>query len=135
MPLTETPDGVISTVRAVPRAGRDPIDGVLNGAMRVRLAAPPVEGAGNQALVALLAAALGAPPRDVSIVHGTRGRLKLVWARGLTAGDAHRRLAPLLGYRRGAAAPGGNTGPDVDHDLRAIRLVSSLPVRQGSRVG
>lgn len=95
--FTQTGDGVTFAVRVVPRAGRDLIDGVLNGALRVRLAAPPVEGAANKALVALLASALNVPPRAVSIVRGTRGRLKLVSVHGLAAAEVRRRLAPLPG--------------------------------------
>jgi uncharacterized protein len=91
--LTESPDGVTIPVRAVPRAGRDAIDGVAEGALRVRLAAPPVEGAANRALVATLAGALGVPKRDVAIVAGAGGRQKRVRVRGLTASEVRRRLA------------------------------------------
>jgi uncharacterized protein (TIGR00251 family) len=80
-------------VRAVPRASRDALDGVVEGALRVRLAAPPVEGAANKALVAFLAGVLGAPKRDVEIATGKHGRRKLVRVRGLTADEVRRRLA------------------------------------------
>lgn len=93
--LTQTSDGVTFAVRAVPRAGRDLVDGVVNGALRVRLAAPPVEGAANQSLVALLAAVLSVPRSDVSIVRGTRGRAKQLLARGLTVDDVRQRLAAI----------------------------------------
>lgn len=67
------------TVRVVPRAGRTGIEGVAeDGVLRVRLAAPPVEGAANGALVALLADVLGVPKRGVVIVRGSRSRAKVV---------------------------------------------------------
>ena len=94
--LTQTGDGVILPVRVGPRAARNAIDGVADGALRVRLAAPPVEGAANRALLAFLADALGVPKGSLVIACGERGRQKLVRVRGLTAEDVHQRLAPAL---------------------------------------
>ena len=93
LPLTPTSEGVALPVRVVPRAGRDALDGVVEGALRVRLAAPPVEGAANRALLAFLADALGVPRRDLALLRGERGRHKLVLVRGLTADEVRRRLA------------------------------------------
>lgn len=100
--LTGQAGGVILPVRAVPRASRDALDGVVEGALRVRLAAPPVEGAANKALIAFLAGALGVPKRDISIATGEQGRRKLVRVAGLDADEARRRLALALapGSRR-----------------------------------
>jgi len=73
-------------VRLTPRGGRDRVDGVVDGVLRVRVAAPPVEGAANEALLRLLAAELGVPRRAVSIVGGTTGRDKVVSVDGPVAG-------------------------------------------------
>jgi uncharacterized protein YggU (UPF0235/DUF167 family) len=68
-------------VRLTPRGGRDAIDGVGDdGVLRVRVAAPPVEGAANEALCRLLARALDMAPGDVRIVGGASGRRKIVQA-------------------------------------------------------
>jgi uncharacterized protein len=91
--LAASPDGVTIPVRVAPRAGRTALDGVVEGALRVRLAAPPVEGAANRALVEFLANLLGVPKRDVAIVRGERGRQKLVQVRGLDADQVRQRLA------------------------------------------
>jgi uncharacterized protein (TIGR00251 family) len=65
-------------VAVVPNAKRTEADGLHDGALRVRLAALPIEGRANDALVAWLAKALGVPRRDVQIAQGATGRRKLV---------------------------------------------------------
>lgn len=90
--LTEHADKVIIPVRAMPRAGRNALDGLTEGALRVRLVAPPVEGAANKALIAFLAEVLGVPKRDLAITTGEHGRRKLVRVRGLTGTAVRERL-------------------------------------------
>jgi uncharacterized protein (TIGR00251 family) len=71
-------------VRVSPRARRDAIEGVAEGALRVRLTAPPVEGKANDALCRFLAERLDIPRSAVRIVSGERSRLKRVEACGVT---------------------------------------------------
>ncbi len=71
------------TVRVVPRAGRDVIDGAADGRLRVRVAAPPADGAANAALVRLVAEALGVPPTTVRITRGSTARDKVLEIDGL----------------------------------------------------
>lgn len=76
-----------------PRAARSEVVGWRpDGALGVRVAAPPVKGAANAALAELLADALGVPRSAVVIEHGARGRDKLVRVSGLTLADVQRRL-------------------------------------------
>ena len=70
-------------MRLTPRGGADRVDGVLDGVLRARVAAPPVEGAANEALLRLIAEELDVPRRDVRLVAGAGGRTKVVVVAGL----------------------------------------------------
>jgi uncharacterized protein len=65
-------------VRVQPRASRNEFAGLQNGALRIRLTAPPVDGAANEALIRFIAAELGLPQRAVRIVSGFGSRNKVV---------------------------------------------------------
>jgi uncharacterized protein len=65
-------------VRLTPRAGRDAVDGVVDGTLRVRVSAPPVDGAANAALIRLIATVLDVPKRSVRLVSGESSRMKVV---------------------------------------------------------
>ncbi|MCX5760538.1 MAG: DUF167 domain-containing protein [Gemmatimonadetes bacterium] len=95
MAFTVTPRGagVRFAIHVQPRSKKPGIDGTHGDALRVRVHAPPVEGAANDAVVALLADALGVPSRAVHIAAGQSGRQKLVDVDGV---DAARALSRLL---------------------------------------
>jgi uncharacterized protein (TIGR00251 family) len=79
-------DGAVSfAVRVVVRASRDAIEGEWQGALKVRLAAPPVDNRANEALCRLLAQRLKIPVSAVRIVSGERSRTKRVEVRGASA--------------------------------------------------
>lgn len=65
-------------VRVQPRASRDRVVGCHGSALKVQVAAPPVEGAANRAVVELLAQWLGVPRRALRVVRGESGREKVV---------------------------------------------------------
>ncbi len=71
-------------VRVIPRSGKNLIEWE-EGGLKVRLTAPPIDGAANDALIALLAQCLGLYKRDIQIVHGTTGRHKIVEITGMPA--------------------------------------------------
>lgn len=81
---TAVPGGVILSVRVIPRAARSGPAGVRDGALLVRLTAPPVEGAANAELVEVMAKTLRVAKRCVTIVAGDRSRLKRVRIEGVT---------------------------------------------------
>jgi uncharacterized protein (TIGR00251 family) len=85
--------GSVISVRVIPRSTSSKVDGTRGEAWLVRLRTPPVDGAANAELIGVLAAALGVPKRDVSIVSGDRARLKRVHVAGLDAATVAARLA------------------------------------------
>lgn len=74
---------VVFAVRVVPRSRRSSIVGAHDGALRVRVAAPPVDGAANEELALTLARALGVPRRAVEITGGHASKLKQVRVSGI----------------------------------------------------
>lgn len=74
-------------IRVLPRSGRDEVGGMRDGALLVRVAAPAVDGAANEAATRLLAKALDVPARALRIEQGVRSRSKLV---SMPAGAAAR---------------------------------------------
>jgi len=75
---------IVFAVRVAPRASRDAIEGEYNGALKVRLTAPPVEDRANDALQRLLAKRLNVPVSAVRIVSGEKSRTKRVEIAGVT---------------------------------------------------
>ena len=86
--------GVRFAVRVQPRASRSELVGVHGDAMKVRLSAPPVDGAANEALVELIAELLGVGRRAVRIVSGESSRSKVVEVEGVTAAAVLRLAGP-----------------------------------------
>jgi hypothetical protein len=79
-------------IRVIPRAPRSRVDGTRGDALLIRLAAPPVDGAANAALIAFLAEALDLPRRDITLVSGERSRDKRVRIIGLDSITTRTRL-------------------------------------------
>ena len=90
IPVREHAGGVRFAVRVQPRASRTAVDGAHGDALKVRLSAPPVDGAANEALVRFLAEQLGVRPRAVRVVAGATARLKTVEVDGVAAAAVQR---------------------------------------------
>lgn len=82
--VQRTATGVRLSVRVQPRASANEIVGLHGDALKVRLTAPPVDGAANRALMELLAGTFGIPVRAVTIVAGASSRTKVVELEGVT---------------------------------------------------
>ena len=80
----ENSDSITFTVRVVPRASKSEIVGEIGGSLKVRIAAPPVDGAANDQVVRLLAKAFGVARSRVSIVSGETSRIKRICVIGAT---------------------------------------------------
>lgn len=91
--LRAEPGGVSLEVLVQPRASRTQVVGVHDGRLKIALAAPPVDGEANQALVEFLARALGVRRADVTLLRGETGRRKTVRVAGAGA-EAALRLLP-----------------------------------------
>jgi len=82
--VTARDGAVIFSVRIVPRASRDSIDGEFQGALKAHVTAPPVDGRANDALRRILAERLNVPVSAVKILSGEKSRMKRVEVRGVT---------------------------------------------------
>jgi len=89
--IRATATGVEVDVRVIPRAKKTRIDGERDGALLVRLAAPPVEGAANDALIRCFCEIFRVPRHAVRIISGERARRKRLAVDGITA-DSMREL-------------------------------------------
>lgn len=82
--LRETPEGVSLAVKVIPRAGVTKIAGTREGRLLIRLAAAPVDGAANDALIAFLSGILKVPARHIRVMSGAQSRNKLLTIAGVT---------------------------------------------------
>lgn len=86
--LREDKGGVTFRVRVQPRASKNQLSGVMDGAVKVRLAAPPVDGEANQACLKFFAHLFGVPQRSVELVSGHTSRNKTLRVCGVTIARA-----------------------------------------------
>lgn len=91
-PVEPHPTGATILVKAVPGASRDHIAGVLGDRLKVRIASPPEDGRANEALLALLARALGIPRARVELIAGASRARKTVVVVGLAVSVVRERL-------------------------------------------
>jgi uncharacterized protein (TIGR00251 family) len=85
--LTEKNNALVFTVRVVPRASKSEIAGSHDGALKVRIASPPVDGAANAELIRILSKTLGVSKSAVEILSGQSARTKQVKISGVSPQD------------------------------------------------
>jgi len=93
--ISERPGGVRLALQVKPRSAKTAVLGEQDGALVVSLRSAPVDGAANEELVSVLAAAFGVRRAAVAIAVGATGRRKLVDLAGLTVAEARARVAAL----------------------------------------
>ncbi|HEU0176076.1 MAG TPA: DUF167 domain-containing protein [Blastocatellia bacterium] len=98
--LASKDGGVTFAVRVQPRASKSGVAGELNGVLKIRLAAPPVEGQANEELTRLLAKLFDAPRRRIAILSGQTSKNKVVSISGISIDEASRVLAVALNQYR-----------------------------------
>ena len=94
--IKRTSDGASFSVRVVPRASRNGIAGLHGDAIRIRLTAPPVDGAANEALTKYLAGLLDVARRDIEITSGHSSRTKVIAVYGISPQELRAKLLPHL---------------------------------------
>jgi uncharacterized protein (TIGR00251 family) len=82
--VQEVPQGVAFKVTVQPRGSRNEIVGLQGDALKIKVTAPPVEGAANKMCVEFLAKSLSVRKSDVKIIQGHRGRAKKVLVQSAT---------------------------------------------------
>ena len=80
--IKQDKDGVTLWVRVVPRSSKNGVSGIVEGAVKINLTAPPVDGAANEALQETLAKLCGLHKREVTILSGHTARQKRVLLHG-----------------------------------------------------
>jgi len=90
--LRAQPDGLLLSVKLQPRASANEIGEPLGNELRIRVTAPPVDAAANDALIKLLAQQLHCPRNRVDIVRGRASRHKMVRILGLAPADVVQKL-------------------------------------------
>lgn len=90
--LRESRDDCTLTLKVIPRSSRDQIVGEEQGALKIKVQAPPVEGAANDAVVDLLAEWVQRPKKSLSVISGHQSRHKVVRILGIKASEVLKRL-------------------------------------------
>jgi uncharacterized protein (TIGR00251 family) len=98
-PIEQTADGVRLRIRAAPRAKRTEIMGVQGGMIRIRLSAPPNNGAANEELIDFLARTLSVSRSAIQLRSGHASRSKVLQVTGVTSAEVEARLTRLLNRR------------------------------------
>jgi len=89
-------DKLCFQVRVQPRASKDEVAGLLQGALKIRLTSPPVDNRANRHLTKFLASILGVPGASIKILSGEKSRLKTIGVEGLEESKLRQRLAQYL---------------------------------------
>jgi uncharacterized protein (TIGR00251 family) len=105
VPIVPSERGSVLTVTVVPRAGKTAIERLDSEALRVRIAAAPVDGAANEALLRVLADSFDVPRRQVSLLSGHRARRKRVLFANVAAMELQARLLATIGKTESRSAP------------------------------
>jgi hypothetical protein len=94
--IKEKAGGVLFAVRVIPGASKNEVAGIQDGALKVKLTAPPVEGKANRACVDYLAALLGLRRSALEITSGEKSRKKTITVAGIGRGELEARLRDIL---------------------------------------
>jgi uncharacterized protein (TIGR00251 family) len=90
--LRQRPDGVCISLKVQPRASRNEIAGPIGKELKIKVTAPPVDAAANEAVLELLAEILGCARNQIELLRGATSRHKQILVRGMTAAQIAEKL-------------------------------------------
>lgn len=93
--IRETKNGVTFDIQVNPHASRAEIAGFAEGMLKVKVTAPPVEGAANAACVLLLSKKLGLKKSQIDITAGAKGRNKTILVKDISKTDLEQKIKAL----------------------------------------
>lgn len=94
--IKETGDDIVFLIHVVPKSKKSEVAGIHDDALKIKVAAPPVEGRANAECVRLLSDVLGVKRNRVIIISGHESRRKTVAVRGMKRSDIESILAELV---------------------------------------
>jgi uncharacterized protein (TIGR00251 family) len=97
--VNETGSGLVVRLHVLPRAKRCEIAGIYNGALKVKVTAPPVDDAANRSVIEFFSALLGLPKSNLQILAGGKSRDKVLQVRGISLADLMARFSPKTAQR------------------------------------
>ncbi|HON59544.1 MAG TPA: DUF167 domain-containing protein [Smithella sp.] len=98
--VKESQRGLSFDIHVIPYASRAEIAGIQDGTLKVRVTAPPVEGAANAACIKLLASALGLKKSQMEISTGAKSRRKTVTVKNIGKSELERKILTLVAENR-----------------------------------
>jgi uncharacterized protein (TIGR00251 family) len=90
--LQQRPDGVCISLKVQPRASRNEIAGLIGNELKIKVTAPPVDSAANEAVLELLAEILGCARNQLELTRGATSRHKQILVRGITTAQIEERI-------------------------------------------
>jgi uncharacterized protein (TIGR00251 family) len=98
-PFRPYKSGTLLHLRVVPNASRDGVEGCVEGMLRLKLRAQPVEGAANAACIRYLSKVFGLPKSRLEIVRGEKSREKWVWFKEVDQSVLNQQLDKILSIK------------------------------------
>ena len=92
--LSEQPDGVLLSVKVQPRASKNEIGEPVGNELKIKVTAPPVDAAANEALLEFLAETLDCPHNRIELIHGHKSRHKVIKLHGFNAEAVSAAVSP-----------------------------------------
>jgi len=93
IPIRDTPQGATFQVKVQPRAKKNAVTGEVGDALKLALAAPPIEGRANEACIAFFAELLSVPRSSVTIAAGHSSRNRVIRVAGVSAAEVRKAVA------------------------------------------